>query len=347
MTGGRNSPRRARFGPNRDILVYPDAESLSRAAAFQVAHYLGVRLQDLGDGAVPGAASVSLVLSGGSTPIRIYEILAAGARGSASGPPAGAEGSASGASAREHGSAPGAAVRARGSASGASAGTQGSGSTLAAARSPLDDPSLPWSRIHVFWGDERCVPSDDPASNYGNARRALLDPAGVPEENIHRFTAAGTPAEAASAGERMLRAFFGIMEGRGGEEDAAAFDLVLLGLGRDGHTASLFPDDPVLNDHEHWVRAVRAPEGMEAPDRITMTPPRLCRARAVLFFVSGSEKEAIVARVLGGAKEPGEAMLPAERITPEGGVARWLLDEEAARGLPPSVPVRRVQAGAV
>lgn len=191
-------------------------------------------------------------------------------------------------------------------------------------------PGLPWERIHLFWGDERMVPPEHEDSNFRTVRRQLLQHIPVPEENVHPIdTSSGSPDAAAREYEAELRELFGrLVRGGGGEGEAPPrFDLVFLGLGEDGHTASLFPGCPALEERCRWV----APCELEALDhpRVTVTPPVLERARRLLFLVSGEAKAEILRRVLDG--DPG---LPAARIDPEEGEPWWLVDEAAAARLP-------------
>lgn len=186
-----------------------------------------------------------------------------------------------------------------------------------------------WTRVEVFWGDERCVPPDDPASNYGGARRRLLDRVRVPVANVHRIEGERDAAQAAAAYERVLRATFATPLGPPRTEPGTCFDLVLLGLGDDGHTASLFPDTAAVRESERWVvaHAVDA-----APSwRITLTPPVLNAAAGVLFLVAGREKARALRRVLEGPHAPDE--LPAQAIAPRAGRLRWMVDTAAASEL--------------
>ena len=188
---------------------------------------------------------------------------------------------------------------------------------------------LPWEAIHLFWGDERCVAPDDPRSNYGMVRRALLDRVPVPPGNVHPMDGEAEPPRGAAAYEAELRRFF---------PDAALpwFDLVLLGLGRDGHTASLFPGSPVLETRDRLVAWVPAPA--PGPDRLTLTLPVINQAGRVLFLVAGAEKAGILARVL--ARGEADASLPAARVRPVRGQLLWFADREAARLLPPAAEAR-------
>ena len=184
------------------------------------------------------------------------------------------------------------------------------------ADSPYRD-TMPWERVHWFWGDERFVPWDHPDSNYGMVRAALLARAPVPAENIHGIETAGAPADAARAYEGVLDAYYG-----GGALDSARplFDVQLLGLGPDGHTASLFPGTSVL---EERTRRVAEVIGAKAEARITLTYPALESSRHMAFLVAGAEKREILARVLAG-----DRALPAARLRPVGDLT-WFVDAAA------------------
>jgi 6-phosphogluconolactonase len=177
----------------------------------------------------------------------------------------------------------------------------------------------PWTRVHVFLGDERFVPPGDPESNYRSAREALLDPVGVPEAQRHPFPTERADLEAsARAYEAALQAFFGRARPR--------FDLVLLGLGADGHTASLFPGSPALRLRARWVAATRAPVPPLA--RLTLTLPAINAAARVWFLVTGGEKAEAVRRTLRGPRQP--ARWPAQAVQPPRGEVVWWVDEAAA-----------------
>jgi 6-phosphogluconolactonase len=183
--------------------------------------------------------------------------------------------------------------------------------------------ALPWARLHLFWGDERCVPSEDENSNYGNALRKLISQAPIPEANVHRIQGELDPNEAAQLYEDELLNFFG--------PEPPVMDLVLLGMGGDGHTASLFPGGPELEERQRWVVNSHPPEGTgpELP-RVTLTLPVINAARAVLFLVAGRDKRPAVSRilrVLGNGSQ-----LPAGLVRPAGDLA-WFLDRQAAPGL--------------
>ncbi len=185
------------------------------------------------------------------------------------------------------------------------------------ARPPLRG-RIPWSRVHVFWGDERWVPPRHPDSNQGAARRAFLGKVPVPRANVHPFPVhAGSPAAAARSYERTLRRFFG--PGRW-----PRFDLVILGLGEDGHTASLFPGSPGPAEKTRWAAAVdNAPKPPRR--RLTLTLPVLNNARHVMFLASGASKKHVLRRVL----RPTENALPAQRVRPRNGSLVWFADRAA------------------
>lgn len=201
------------------------------------------------------------------------------------------------------------------------------GSTPAAlygllATEPIAD-RVDWPRVHVFWGDERCVPPDAPASNYRMARERLLDHVPVSPTQVHRIRGEDDPTTAAAACERELRATLA----------GSRLDLVLLGMGNDGHTGSLFPGTPAVREAERWVIAHRVPGAAAAPWRITFTPPVLNAAADVLFLVTGADKAATLHRVLDGPLDPDA--LPSQAIAPRDGCVRWLVDAAAAAELAP------------
>jgi 6-phosphogluconolactonase len=181
--------------------------------------------------------------------------------------------------------------------------------------------SVPWARTHLFFGDERPVPPDHPDSNYRMAREALL--AHVPVASVHRIR--GEDPAAAEAYEAELRAFFGVPPAGA----PPRLDLVLLGLGPDGHTASLFPGSEALDERVRWVLSPFV--ARFGTRRTTLTLPVLDRARAVLFLVAGADKAPALAQAL--APSPGAEPLPAARVRPDDGTMLWLVDQAAASGL--------------
>lgn len=178
-----------------------------------------------------------------------------------------------------------------------------------------------WGRTRVFFVDERCVPPSHERSNYRLAKEHFLDPLRVPPANVFRMKGEDEPRRAAHAYEKVLREEFG---GR-----TPRFDLVLLGLGADGHTASLFPGTPALAEKKRWVTANPAPSAGEW--RLTLTLPVLNAGRRVVFLVAGSDKASVVATLL--AKKPGYPKLPASRVSPKRGSLIWIVDEAAAAEL--------------
>lgn len=190
----------------------------------------------------------------------------------------------------------------------------------------IEDPwraRIPWSRTHIFWVDERCVPQENPASNYGAAKRDFVDELPVSHNQIHFISCETSPSVVAGIYQDRLRAFFALPD-----RSFPRFDLIFLGLGTDGHTASLFPGSSVLAEKEQLVVATRGGDPYE--DRISMTLPLLNRARHVVFLVSGREKSEVLQSVL---TEP-TIQYPAQAIRPSDGKLTWLLDREAASLLP-------------
>jgi 6-phosphogluconolactonase len=185
---------------------------------------------------------------------------------------------------------------------------------------------LPWDKTFFFWGDERHVPPDHPESNYRMVYEAMLSRVSVPAENVFRVPAEEKDAEAAACSyEHTVQTFF-----RLGPGDVPRFDLTLLGIGPDGHTASLFPGTPVLRENQrlvvaNWVEKFKA-------YRITMTFPVLNCSACVMFLVSGKEKSEILREVL----ENPNAGLPSQKVRPAQGRLLWLVDRDAASALAPS-----------
>jgi 6-phosphogluconolactonase len=187
---------------------------------------------------------------------------------------------------------------------------------------PPYDVRIPWSHVHLFWGDERCVPPTHPDSNYLMAYRALISKVAPPADHVHRPPAELTPPErAAQQWEKDLRDFF---QNRIVDETLPSFDLILLGMGPDGHVASLFPGDPALEETERWVTAVTDPRGEPAVPRLTLTLPLINHARCVLFLVSGNGKREAVRAVLGDGEQV-RVRYPAARVRPNSRLL-WFLD---------------------
>ena len=188
--------------------------------------------------------------------------------------------------------------------------------------------NIDWSKSQLFFGDERFVAFNDPSSNYGMVQASLLEPESVPDSSVFPVTTGlATADDAVQAYERTLMQEFGLPN----LEMPPRFDLILLGLGSDGHTASLFPGAPSLNVDDRWV--VASPPGTLPPpvERITMTFPVLNAAREVVFLVSGRDKASIVREVL--QSPAGRDTHPSEGVSPSDGRVTWLLDREAASQL--------------
>jgi 6-phosphogluconolactonase len=176
----------------------------------------------------------------------------------------------------------------------------------------------PWDRVHLFWGDERYVAHDDPLSNYRMTRETLISHVPIPPENVHAVpTVSAPPDKSAEAYEADLRSHF---------DAAPEFDLQLLGLGPEGHTASLFPGSPALEENQRWVLPVTAPA--TPPRRLTLTPVVLNRGRNTTFLVAGKDKREIIA-TLRNEPDSKPSQYPAARIRPLGRVL-WFLDQAAA-----------------
>jgi 6-phosphogluconolactonase len=191
-----------------------------------------------------------------------------------------------------------------------------------------------WPKVHVFWGDERSVPSNDPGSSYGQARNLFLRLVPIPEANIHPIHGILRPAEAAREYSKVLKEF------ASAPLDWPRFDLVYLGMGEDGHTASLFPGSPL--DVTEPVVPVTANYQDRPSERVTLTPLVINTARMVVFMAAGEKKAITLAEVLNGRYNP--ERYPAQRIDPKEGKLLWLVDEDAASRLPMDL-VRRFCEG--
>lgn len=234
------------------IRIYNDLESLSQAAAEIFV------IQSRQASLICGRFAVAL--SGGSTPRRLYELLAV----------------------------------------------------------PPYRDRVHWNEVHIFWSDERCVPEDDPRNNANMARQALLNHVPIPAANIHPIQSSLSPQSAAEQYEQELREFFSTQNPN--------FHLVLLGLGTNGHTASLFPHTPVLSEQQRWVSAVHIRE--RNMDRVTFTAPFINQASQVVFLVSGLDKARVLEKVLEGPYQPRK--LPAQLIRPNDSQPIWLVDKAAS-----------------
>ncbi len=181
-----------------------------------------------------------------------------------------------------------------------------------------------WQHTYLFWGDERCVPSDNPDSNFSLALQTLISKVDVPPSNIHRIPAAtGSPKPVAAEYETTLREFFQATAAGDPSTSFPSFDLVLLGIGGDGHTASLFPGDAALEERTSWVVAVEGSSASPPVPRITLTFPVINEAKCVLFLVSGSNKLKVLQEIL---NNPHTATYPAAHVQPAGKLL-WFIDE--------------------
>jgi 6-phosphogluconolactonase len=184
---------------------------------------------------------------------------------------------------------------------------------------PRSSQKVPWQQVHVFWGDERCVPLDDPQSNARMTREALLDHVPIPDAQVHPIRCAQDPEQAAEEYAAELKEHLGPQH----------FDLIFLGLGENGHTASLFPGTDILEERTRWTGAVYIAE--LDMWRVTLTAPLINEAAAIAFLVAGASKAEIVHRVLEGPHDPKH--LPAQLIQPVNGIMYYLLDAKAASKL--------------
>jgi len=182
---------------------------------------------------------------------------------------------------------------------------------------------IDWKKVHLFWGDERCVGPTMPESNFRMVNESLLRHIALPPQNVHRIRGELKPQDAARECEKDIRRFFGLKEG-----EFPRFTIVLLGMGEDGHTASLFPGTRVLGEKQRIASDVYV-EALAA-SRVTLTVPALNNAATVVFLVSGRTKAEILKNVL----DDSEARYPAQLINPASGRLFWLVDRDAASHLP-------------
>lgn len=186
----------------------------------------------------------------------------------------------------------------------------------------LDTGTVDWNKLLIFWGDERCVPPEHMESNFRSAQKSFLIPLDIPEEHIFRIHGETYPPKEAERYEEVLKAHLPICC------CYPKFDLILLGLGEDGHTASIFPGDESLFETDKWVEVSTHP--ITGKQRITLTGSVINHAEEVAFLVTGTNKAKIVAEV---AKTPENRLCPAARVFPLSGKMAWLLDREAAAEL--------------
>jgi 6-phosphogluconolactonase len=182
--------------------------------------------------------------------------------------------------------------------------------------------SVDWKEVQFFWGDERCVPPDNPASNYGMANRTMLSRLALRPDQVHRIRGEEPPEQAARAYEDELRKRFGLVEG-----EFPQFSLVLLGLGENSHTASLFPGSAAIRETERLAVGIE----VDAPERhrVSLTAPVFNNAARVMFMAAGDSKAQAVRNILQGPRDPDK--FPAQLIAPTNGELVWLLDKAAAR----------------
>jgi 6-phosphogluconolactonase len=188
---------------------------------------------------------------------------------------------------------------------------------------------IDWDLVHIFWGDERCVPHTNPESNFYLAQEVLLDKIAIPKSQIHPVPADQPDRDEAS------RAYIIEMQQAFGTNGIPSFDLIHLGMGPEGHTASLFPQQASLHEKQRLVMPVSVPK--PPPDRLTFTPPLLNAARNVLFLVTGSDKADALHAVLEGEYQPDE--YPAQIVRPTNGEVVWMLDKAAAQNLHKNNPM--------
>jgi 6-phosphogluconolactonase len=184
---------------------------------------------------------------------------------------------------------------------------------------PPYSKTIPWKQVHIYWGDERYVPADDIRSNQLMARKAFLDHVPIPPEQVHPILCEVSPQQAAEAYEKVIDATF--------LEQKPQFDFIFLGLGSDGHTASLFPHTSVLAEKEHLVGHVYLPE--QDSHRVTLTAPLINQAMTIVFMVTGGAKAEIVREVLEGLQD--HRRLPSQMIAPSKGDLYWFLDQDASK----------------
>jgi 6-phosphogluconolactonase len=185
----------------------------------------------------------------------------------------------------------------------------------------LVSQQIEWRKFFIFWGDERCVPPDDPQSNFRMAKETLLDDVAIPPENIFRIKGELDPAEAAQDYEQRISDFF--------SQGASRFDTILLGLGEDGHTASLFPGTPGLEVRDRL--AIENPHPYSGSWRVTLTYPTINASHSILFLVAGKNKAQVTAECIQNPDNPPD--YPAKNITGSENPPSWLLDKDAASNL--------------
>lgn len=177
---------------------------------------------------------------------------------------------------------------------------------------------IEWSKVHLFWGDERCVPPDHPDSNYRMAKEALIDHIDIPQRNVFRIPAEQEPGEAAREYEETIK------KNVGGSMQFPVFDIILLGIGEDGHTASLFPGTGALKEKQRWVSEVYVPQ-LDAY-RITLSLPVINNGRDVIFLVAGESKADVVRKIINGI----DTTSPSAQVDPINGNLFYFIDKPAS-----------------
>jgi 6-phosphogluconolactonase len=185
---------------------------------------------------------------------------------------------------------------------------------------------IPWTQTHLYWVDERLLPPTDPDSNYGNAKMDFLDHLDMPTENIHPMGSENNPAMAAENYQQALRRF-----SKPARAPYPIFDLIFLGIGTDGHTASIFPGDATALKTDRWVCFVKG--GNPNVDRLTLTLPLINQAKCIIILACGQKKSDIIRTIF----RDRHAKLPIQQVTPLHGRLVWLLDQDAAARLPENV----------
>ncbi len=190
---------------------------------------------------------------------------------------------------------------------------------------------IPWEYVHLFWGDERYVPRNDIHSNFAMAYDSFISRVNIPQRNVHRIPVeTDSPEKSAELYEILLKQMFSISKEK---NDHQSFDLILLGMGKDGHTASLFPKNPVLFEKRRMVCAVNAPQDMKPIQRITITFPTINKADRVFFLISGAEKESILNFIF-NESEKAKKLYPAAMVNPRGKTV-WFIDSNGMKDIKP------------
>jgi len=189
-----------------------------------------------------------------------------------------------------------------------------------------ENRGIDWKKVYVFWGDDRYIPHDNRESNYNMAYETLLSKVKIPAHNIYRIPTEVTPiGDAAELYERIMRKFFASMKAIDVEKKMPRFGLIILGVGRDGHTASLFPGHKAVNEKARWVVNVKAHARTTLRERITITLPVINAAKNVMFVVSGEGKGGIIKDIAGSGRK--KEAYPASKVNPDSGRSVWFIDK--------------------